>query len=300
MKCSKQVVKKSSLALIAFIVIASGCASHPPDMSKGLVACCYESMIKPPDGNTRQIPVSLGISALERDPYEHHISPRFILSFIPIVSFVNMAKPTGTEINPDYARLASHKTRKEKKSKDRDRNRNKYQAETISASPGDEKKAGELEEILKQEIQKSGLVRDVSLTQGGKRSDFEIRGKVNLIHNLYLHTSGLGILYIGLLPMFTLPSSSQESACEAHFDVVSTKDNRVLLSKDYYAKARYADGPVYRGIEKSLWAYGEEVFPEIVQEFVEDMQSLPRDAWIRQTALKNEAEQGIGVARKRR
>jgi hypothetical protein len=256
MKCSAGAVRKFAVLLIAVIaVIVSGCASHqPPDLSKGIVACCYESKIGPADGSTRKIPVSLSISAFRNDPQESHVSGGAIaLAFIPLISLANLASPSATSVN-------------------------------FVSDGGPNKgviKKGEVEQILKQEIRKSGLVRNVSLARENKNADYEIRGSVNFKHNRYVHNSGLGILYIAVLPMFTLPSASWEALCTAHFDVVSKKTGAVVLSKDYSASRSYAMGLVYGGVNKSMAAFGKEVFPEVVEEFIADMRALPKNAWKR-------------------
>lgn len=284
MKCGTRAVKKSAVYIIAaIVVIVSGCASRQlPDMSKGTVACCYESKIKPADGSAQKTPVSLSIHALEKDPYESHISPRLILSFIPILSFINMAMPTGTAVNVDYSRIngASAETANKDNSNANSHNSPK-QTRPGHGDHNNGKKQREVEDILKQEIAKSGIVRDVSLSEEGKKADYEIKGSVNFIGNVYIHASGLGFLYVGLLPMFTLPTSSQEAVCKAHFDVVSKKTGAAILSKDYSAKRSYAQGLVYNGDVKALAAFGKEVFPEVVEEFIADMQALPKDAWKR-------------------
>jgi hypothetical protein len=257
MKCSAGAVRKFAVLLIAVIaVIVSGCASHqPPDMTKGIVACCYESKIGPADGSTsRKIPVSLRISAFHNDPEESHVSGGAIaLAFIPLISLANLASPSATSVN-------------------------------FVSDGGPNKgviKKGEVEQILKQEIRKSGLVRDVSLARESKNADYEIRGSVNFKHNRYVHNSGLGILYIAVLPMFTLPSASWEALCMAHFDVVSKKTGAVVLSKDYSARRSYAMGLVYDGVNKSMAAFGKEVFPEVVEKFIADMRAMPKNAWKR-------------------
>ncbi len=243
----------SILGLAAF---ASGCVHFPPEMTeKGMVAWSYESRIA--QGAAGQIPVSLRVADLKSDPPDSRTSGTVVLGLIPLISLANLSTPTHTHTNVNIAEMVQG---------------------------GDAWKKGglrqwEVEEILRQEIRKSGLANEVFLARDNKGGDFEIKGSVNFVRNEHTHVSGFGILYIAVVPMLVFPLSTQEINGTAHFDVVSAGNGRTVLSKDYTARTRYVDGIAYSSDERGWAAYGREVFPQIVEQFIADLKALPRAAW---------------------
>lgn len=135
---------------------------------------------------------------------------------------------------------------------------------------------GELEEILVSEMRNTGMFNEV-----GSRDtlgDYEVKGKVNFSVENYTHYSGLGFIYIAPLWTFLLPMGTDHYTCEAHFEVISVKDNKVILSKDYKSSIKKdikLFGPIDNyniyDDEVSNIVLGEQIFPNVVRDFINDV-----------------------------
>ena len=66
---------------------------------------------------------------------------------------------------------------------------------------------------------------------------------------------------------------------EVHFDVISTKDNRVIFSKDYLSKDKKWRGLFFmismfqiQRTRADARVFGDSIFPMIMKEFIDDLQ----------------------------
>lgn len=142
---------------------------------------------------------------------------------------------------------------------------------TIPGPPGfiPSLQRNEAEHLLVAEIKKCGVFSDA--TYGGKAQDYEIKGSIDFKTEANLHQSGLGIFYHGLLPMFILPNASYQATCDAHFDVISTQNGKVIFSKNYQKTTGWwKQWPAYNS-KRVKTAYGEEVYPRIVKQFLTEL-----------------------------
>lgn len=225
-------------------LLATGCASDLLNdvKEKGIVGYSYESRIPAADHSVQPLAVSMRVSELEKDPPKQDLLPASVcLAFIPIASLANPpAVRTNTLMRQDI-------------------------------------KPHEVEKILAAEIKKSGIAKEVTVGKG--TGDFTVRGRINFVQKAYAHTSGFGILYITILPILFLPVGTVESRCDAHLEVVSP-GKKTILAKDYTAQTKHREGLLYDNTaETILPAYGKELFPQIVEQFIADMRALPKSAW---------------------
>lgn len=135
---------------------------------------------------------------------------------------------------------------------------------------------GELEEILVSEMRNTGLFSEVG--SQGTQGDYDVKGRVNFTIENYTHYSGLGFMYLGMIWTFFLPLGTDYYTCEAHFEVISLKDNKVILSKDYKAEVQKyinlfnpQDNYNIYDTEISKIVIGEQIFPNIVRDFISDI-----------------------------
>jgi len=235
-------------SMAALAALSSGCMSSAV-RTDGFVGWNYRSAVAQTDAQSQtRIPVSIQIESLDHGPASVDMGmPGGILRVVPILSLISSpfvyvnSVPDGKSLGLTEIRL----------------------------------KTNELEGILAGEITKADLFEKA--TVGGTDGDFLIKGDVALRFEMQRHFSGLGILYIALLPALLLPADAETFKCEAHFEIVSTRSNTTVLSKDYVAKSRWQCW-IYN--QPRIWeSYGDEVFPKIVDSLLADMKALPRSAW---------------------
>ena len=71
--------------------------------------------------------------------------------------------------------------------------------------------------------------------------------------------------------LFT-PFETLKYTCESHFDIIHTKTNKIIFSKDYNSGESKLSALFYGRTRWTLPAvFGEEVFPPIVKEFTSDL-----------------------------
>jgi len=249
----------SCLALAALLGAAmAGCM--PPLREKGLIGCSYRSVVGPEGRRTpagrELIPVSVRVDPIRLSP-PHRLwrgDVPWTAALIPVA---------GLFLPPNQECVNALAIRSEAE---------------LRNCPEDlaTLQHGEVQKLLSQEIGKSGLFAAVGC-QESMVGDYVLRGKCDLKFIEHRHYSGLGIFFIGLLPIFTCPTSTNDMSCAAHFEVVSRDGGRTLLSKDYESHIHYVvwvynSGRVFR-------AYGRELFPQIVTQLIEDLEAIPHDRW---------------------
>lgn len=245
---------KHSILLITAIVslICSSCGFAPHEMrQKGIVAGCYCSVTEHSEYGVRKMPVSLCVTDLKSDHPSESSSMLGIIKLIPILSLIPIPnRYTNSLYEPGRFPI--------------------YDIGNASVRLI-HLRSDEIERILVQEIQRSGLVDDIAL--GGEPKDYDIRGKVNFRLENYGHLSGLGVFYGALIPVILLPGSTKSFKCEAYFEVVSPEDQKVYFAKDYVCKATWLNFPL-ANTERMWHTFGEEVFPVIVERFLSDLSAL--------------------------
>ena len=251
--------RASCLALAALLgAAASGCM--PPLREKGLIGCSYRSVVDPGGEGTlasrEPIAVSVRVDPIRFSPARRarRAEVPWLAALFPIVGLV---LPPHQECVNALAVGAAAEFQDDPKS-------------LVTLQDG------EVQKLLCQEIRKSGLFAAVAC-DGSVVGDYVVRGRCDLKFIERRHYSGLGIFYIGLLPMLTCPAATNDMRCAAHFEVVSRGGGRTLLSRDYGSRIRYLvwiynSGRVFR-------AYGRELFPRIVAQLIEDLEAIPRDRW---------------------
>lgn len=234
-----------------FILFAiTGCSHFPAGVQeKGIVAWNYTPIQSYTynESNEQKIPVSIRVNNFESKESQTDLGfPGAILRLFPILSLLASPFDYTNRIFDDHMTKA-------------------------------DLKEFEVENILVEEIRETGLI--TKIVQGGEPKDFDMRGNVNFSWKDYRHFSGLGnILYIAVLPPLLLPISSYHFTCEAHLEVVS-KDGRIILAKDYNAKTKCFVGLIYGNAHRHYHAYGKELFPQIVKQFIADLKAIPKTVW---------------------
>ena len=226
-----------NVALILLLAISIGCTTKKPGP---LIAPYYKSVVEKENNTASKIPFSIRINSIAFDLPTIKLNIGVIaLKFFPLLSAIQISEKSLFNIIPGAF---------------------KY----ITREPG------EIEKVLTEELNKTSLFNEVTFE--GVPKDFDIRGKVDFIIMLNRHSSGLGIL--GFLPPFSLifPMATYYFTCEAHFEVVSTSDNNIVLSKDYLSDKIFLLGRLYSGnIFKAKSLFGKKIFPVIVEEFINDL-----------------------------
>lgn len=236
-----------SLLVITAMLMLLGCSKN---VKMGLVNGYYSMVVKNGEQAIEKNQVTIRINDLESNPPSRKEPIIVLIKIFPLISLI-----------PIHA------------------------VETNKIRRVTELRYDEVEEILLKELQKSGIVEDV--TYKGEPKDYDIRGKINFIFKENTHFSGLGfLLYYGILQMLTLPWSSAQFICEAHFDVVSADGTRVLLSKDYYARSKWQYHILYDN-DRLLSSHGQEVLPQIVTQFISDLKALPQSVWSKQNRFNS-------------
>jgi hypothetical protein len=152
----------------------------------------------------------------------------------------------------------------------------------INSVPGDISgcvpiKPGELQRIIAQEAMKAGVFDTVSMSD--EASDFEITGDVNLRLDMYRHMGGLGMAYtLSAVGELLLPGDFEAFSCRAHLQVTCRESGKTVLSKDYEARTGWHCWWLYNSTR--IWeCYGQDVFPQVVEAFLNDVKAVPADAW---------------------
>jgi hypothetical protein len=240
-----RVIKSNIIKWLLLIVpaIVLGCSG--PIIDKGyLFEPYYKSIVQvAQDQKTMQGLGRIRIDTIEFDkPYIKYDVPITIMRLFPILSAIQRAE-------------------------DIQRNCFKYNYNIRNLQKG------ELEKILVSDLRNSGVFNKVDLDD--TPWDYEIKGKVNFTIESYTHFSGFGfIAYCGMiLPGFLFPVATVDTVCEAHFDVISAKDNRIILAKDYRSSDEKSIRPFYSDKTQELFprVLGKNIYPTIVKQFIDDL-----------------------------
>jgi hypothetical protein len=236
---------KILVLVLGFAAILSiGCATKYKDGE--LLKPFYKSSINMQEDGGKKIPVSIQVKSLDfTSPSVKTIGSGVFLSMIPIIC--------ATRKTPDQilTNVRFGGTRK------------------VKLMPG------ETEKLITEELSKLNLYDEVVFN--GDRKDYDIQGRVYFKLESRSILGGFGILAVlppVLIPviLFT-PIASFNFICEAHFDVVETRNNKIIFSKDYNSEVSQLQGLLYGGSRWTLEAmFGEKVFPPIVKEFSNDLQ----------------------------
>ena len=202
--------------LLIILAICLGCAPFKT-VPGYIVQPYYKSSITKDQITTKGLG-SIRINTMEFDePYlqDNHAT---MIKLIPILSLIPLTDPTWKNTVPFGVDSKTTFTTLQK---------------------------GDIENILVSEIKLTGMFDDVEYQALPK--DYDIKGRVNLTIETYTHGSGLGILLyeFSLVGLFTLPIATFYYTGEAHFDVISTKDNKVIFSKDYRSEDKEWEGIIY-------------------------------------------------------
>jgi hypothetical protein len=259
-----------AIAFTAFISL-SGCAVLHPE--KGIVAWNYHflSGSVPIDSRLRRpdIPVTLRIEEMMSDSprYEHKFGyvllsltlPVLGLFLPPAVTSVNSWTFKRYDLRPDLPAggfyIALGETFKK-----------------IDLKPD------EFECLLAEELRRSGLFGNITCGSDAP-SDYVLRGTFNLRYQQYAHASGFGIFYLGLLPLFVLPGATEQTTCTARFEVIQMTSGRLVLAKNYKVELKYLVW--FYNSMRFAHIYGEVLVPKLVAQFIDDLRSLPPDAWVK-------------------
>ena len=221
--------------LILLMTISISCTKTGPGM---IVTPYYASVVVKENNPASKIPVSIRVNSIAFDiPGKKTNGGVLVLKLLPLLSLIPIPEESLFNIN-----LAPLKK--------------------ITREPG------EIEKILTEELNKTSLFNEVTFE--GAPKDYDIQGKVDFTLDMNSHMSGFGILF-SIASMLFLPTATYNYKCEAHFEVVSTTDNSIVFSKDYFSKERDTLGVIYGNLFQSQKLYGKKVFPVIVEEFINDL-----------------------------
>jgi len=221
--------------LILLMAINISCTKTGPGM---IVTPYYASVVVKENNPASKIPVSIRVNSIAFDiPGKKTNGGVLVLKLLPLLSLIPIPEESLFNIN-----LAPLKriTREH----------------------------GEIEKILTEELNKTSLFNEVTFE--GAPKDYDIQGKVDFILEKNSHMSGFGMLFT-IASFLLLPTATYNYKCEAHFEVVSTTDNSIVFSKDYFSKERDTLGVIYGNLFQSQKLYGKKVFPVIVEEFINDL-----------------------------
>jgi hypothetical protein len=224
--------------LILFTAINLGCSTKK---SGPIVTPYYKSVVTAESNAANKIPFSVRINPIAFDEPSKDVNVGLlILKIFPLTSLIPKNEESWCNRNPDAFGYVT-------------------------------RESGDIEKVLLEELKKSALFNEVTFK--GDPKDYDIRGKANFIMNINSHGCGLGaFVYLSIVGLIFCPTQIYDFMCEAHFDVVSTNDNKVLFSKDYFSKDRFWLGLLYEGnILKARKVFGEKVFPVIVEKFIKDL-----------------------------
>jgi hypothetical protein len=132
----------------------------------------------------------------------------------------------------------------------------------------------EVERIFAQEIRRARLVESVTL--GAEPADLEVRGRVEFL-TVGGADRGLGILAIIIDMAVPRKIFREHQTAKAHLELWAIGHSTAILARDYATERRgrhtaLSQDPVDR-------AWGEELVPQIVAQFISDLRALPPDAW---------------------
>jgi len=136
-------------------------------------------------------------------------------------------------------------------------------------------KKGDVERIFVDELRKSKLFTSVEYSK--ESSDYKIMGKIDFIEEDKLHFSGFGGLLFCVIPF--LPTTTVTLSINSHLELVSSNGLRTLLSKDYKSEIEYQFNPNSYNNNRQCTAYGEELLPQIISEFIRDINEIPSTTW---------------------
>jgi hypothetical protein len=247
MKKYFMVKSKSIFVLVLYFtaILSIGCSTkyNPGELLKPY----YVSSITKEEDGGKKIPVSIRVKSLDfTSPSAERNGSGVLLSLIPIVSAIPQRTPESILTN----------------------------ARTDGGVPVVKRVPGEVEKVLTEELNKLNLFDQVVFE--GDQKDYDIKGRVDFKLEVRSPLAGFGILYV--LPpvlifgsLFT-PLATFKHICEAHFDVVDTKTNKIIFSKDYNSEKTQLTALFYG---ESRWTlspvFGERIFPPIVKEFTSDL-----------------------------
>ena len=202
---------KYIVVLILLMAITIGCTKTKLGP---IITPYYKSVIEKETNTASKIPVSIRVNSIEFDtPGKKTNGGATVLKIFPLLSLIPVNDQNYFNSNPEASVL-------------------------INREPG------EIEKILTEELNKTSLFNEVTFE--GAPKDYDIQGKVDFILDVNTHLSGFGFLLSPVSLLF-LPMGTYNYKCEAHFEVVSTSDNNIVLSKDYFYKKRFWLGLLYSG-----------------------------------------------------
>lgn len=125
-------------------------------------------------------------------------------------------------------------------------------------------KTDEIELILVDEISRARLFYDVLFEDTD--ADYSLSGSINLRRKVYGHTSGLGILMAGLIPMLIIPMGTLVDQLDAEIRIVETRTDFEVFSQSFSIETR--DFVRLQNIDIESKNYGERLVPEFVSELL--------------------------------
>lgn len=241
----------SPIAVTFFCISIFGCASIPKEMKeKGFVAWNYETSINPEERG-KGAPVSISVTDLESSPPERTIGGwGAILRLVPGASA--------------FAPLAIWS--------------NSQPLGFLGIFKFFGLEQWEIERILVDELNQNGFQAFLESEDG--KIDYLIEGSVDFEIRARTHFLNLGGpgFFLSIPFCWIIPHSKYRITCTAHFDVISDDGEKVLLSEDYVSIREYNVGLLYN-VQENLYTFGQKVFPQIVEDFILDLNEIPASKW---------------------
>ena len=241
------------LALALLMMLNIGCAGKMYEEGF-IVSPYYKSAITANETAGNKIPVSIMIKPLYFTPASNEThGGGFALRMLPLICLIPVS-PDQTMTNIFPAKKLMRRT------------------------------PGEIENVITNELNRTELFNEVVFEGDQKnfgfdidQKDYDIKGTVNFKIDMYTHFAGFGGVSCIVPPVLaaiflTLPVINENFICEAHFDIVENKTNKIIFSKDYYSKELLVMALFYGKNRYSIKElFGEKVFPPILKEFVNDL-----------------------------
>lgn len=239
------------LCLLGQIAFSTGCA-HTAGPRGRLVSPYYRTVVEASQTQTPPIPVSLRILRLDKaDPKWRAPFLGSLINWFPLVAFAGRSLVV------------------------------------VNMAPGPSDRfcglgEDEVETIITEEIQKSGLVREVAYQ--GAPQDFDFRGNIKFEVQACAHCCGLGaLLWAGLSPAswFGLPAGSAYYSCDAYFEISTSDGKTVIWSKRYTSLKTQVIWLFGHGgsgeLPTDVW--GKELLPVVIRQMLVDLRDIPPSTW---------------------
>jgi hypothetical protein len=231
-----------TVIIIGMLHLLMSCA--PGAVSeKGYVAWNYKPVeTKIPDqANTRSIRLKLNKIMVE-PPDEDWEMPRHLLKVIPILSVFASPYEMTNQV------------------------RNSWGGYYLL-------KDNELDRIVQKELESSNLFQ--SIITDNSPHDWEMNLNAELLWKQYPHQSGLGLLYIVVVPPFIVPAATNTFDAKLKVEIVDSTTKQIVLEKEYSAHSDHLWWMFYN-FHQQTYEFGEYLIPRVMSDLIQDLNEVSK------------------------